>query len=84
MLSMKLPKLRAWWKRASPEMRADLLTTLGSTPNAFRHVISGVRGLSTARAIRIEKALNGAVSRTDMSADCATCEYARRCLKGRK
>ena len=55
--------------------------------NALRHLVSGRRGASAARAIAIEKAAARVgidIPRESLNSGCAKCEFAKACRKIQK
>lgn len=55
--------------------------------NSLRHVLSGRRGASAARAIAIEKAAASVgidLPREALNAGCAKCEFAKACRKAQR
>lgn len=58
-----------------------------TTVNSLRHVVTGVRGVSSARAIAIEKAaatIGLSITRESLNPGCAKCEFARACRRTMK
>ena len=83
------PKLVAFWKRLTPDLRKQFTKLMRSTPGSIRQYAEGRRGISAEVAARVEKAsreiaITKPLDRTELSKTCAQCEYAkvaRKCLK---
>jgi hypothetical protein len=82
--------LKTWMRAATPEEQHLLAERVGTTRGMLYQYSGGNRQFSAERAIHIEletramhKASGGRlpiVYRTDVSAACRGCEFARRCL----
>ena len=75
------------WQEMTPELRRRFVKVLGTTPGTARQYAEGRRGISSAVAIRIEKAtmLMGTkfprLNRMQLNETCGSCEFAIRCTK---
>ena len=89
-MSNKITALKAWMAAATPAEQELLAKRLGSSRSTLYQISGAHRGVSAERAIAIEretKAMSKAskgrlpvVWRTDLSAACRGCEFARKCL----
>lgn len=73
------------WQKMTPEQRRRFSLVLKMSPGSARQYAEGRRGISSAMAIRIEKASHmmgrgfEKLSRMQLNDTCRTCEYAKRC-----
>ena len=83
--------LKLWMREATPEEQQTLADAIASGSRNTLYQIAGqhrqVRPGKAAEIERVTRAMNEAtkgrlpiIYRTDMAAECARCEFARRCL----
>lgn len=81
-----IPKLLALWQKMVPGARVEFAKLARTTSGNLRQYAEGRRGISSALAIRIEKAtiLLGfkPINRMELNETCRNCEYAKRCKRG--
>lgn len=90
-------QLRKWMRVATPEERQELADRAGTTIGNLHQISGSYRSggrpqIRSGLAIRIEQAARilqkenrdlPSLVRTDLSPECADCEYARKCLGNR-
>jgi DNA-binding transcriptional regulator YdaS (Cro superfamily) len=78
----------ALWRGLEPKQRLRFAKLAKSTEASLRQYAEGRRNISPDLAIRVEKAASRMqiipiINRTDLSATCQSCEYARFAMKAK-
>jgi DNA-binding transcriptional regulator YdaS (Cro superfamily) len=84
---MNLP-LKNWMAQATTAQQERLAKLAGTTRGTLYQYSSGVRKASSERAIALEEASKRfpklpKLLRTDLSATCASCKFAKTCLSAK-